>query len=117
MPPYGGEPTRGFDVKEALEATPRMFRGGEADLELVESYASGDIHPHPARLPSDHPEARQQRVLSRDPRLEIAGDVITWIGDPRRAPAADPATGTTERRGHRAPTPAGGPGVRFKIAR
>jgi hypothetical protein len=35
MAPYGGEPRRGFDVKEALETTPRMFRGGEADLELV----------------------------------------------------------------------------------
>ena len=43
MPPYGGEPTRGFDAEQALEATPKMFRGGEADLELVESYASGDI--------------------------------------------------------------------------
>jgi len=42
-PPYGGEPTRGFDAKQASEATPKMFRGGEADLELVESYASGDI--------------------------------------------------------------------------
>jgi ketosteroid isomerase-like protein len=43
MPPYGGEPKRGFDTKEALESTPKMFRGGEADLELVESYASGDM--------------------------------------------------------------------------
>ena len=43
MAPYGGKPTRGFDAKQALEATPKMFRGGEADLELVESYASGDI--------------------------------------------------------------------------
>ena len=43
MAPYGGEPTRGFDDKAALEATPKMFRGGEADLELVESYASGAI--------------------------------------------------------------------------
>jgi ketosteroid isomerase-like protein len=43
MPPYGGEPRRGFDTKEALESTPKMFRGGEADLELVESYASGDM--------------------------------------------------------------------------
>ena len=43
MPPYGGEPTRGFDAEKALEATPRMFRGGEADLELVQSYASGDM--------------------------------------------------------------------------
>jgi ketosteroid isomerase-like protein len=43
MPPYGGETKRGFDTKEALETTPKMFRGGEADLELVESYASGDM--------------------------------------------------------------------------
>jgi ketosteroid isomerase-like protein len=43
MPPYGGESKRGFDTTEALENTPKMFRGGEADLELVESYASGDL--------------------------------------------------------------------------
>jgi len=43
MPPYGGEPRRGFDAEEALETTPRMFRGGGADLELVQSYASGDM--------------------------------------------------------------------------
>ena len=43
MPPYGGEPRRGFNAEEALEATPKMFRGGEADLELVQSYASGDM--------------------------------------------------------------------------
>jgi ketosteroid isomerase-like protein len=43
MPPYGGEPKRGFNVEEALETTPRMFRGGEADLELVATYASGDM--------------------------------------------------------------------------
>ena len=43
MPPYGGETARGFDAEAALESTPKMFRGGEADLELVESYASGDI--------------------------------------------------------------------------
>jgi ketosteroid isomerase-like protein len=43
MAPYGGEPRRGFDVEEALETTPKMFRSGEADLELVETYASGDM--------------------------------------------------------------------------
>jgi ketosteroid isomerase-like protein len=43
MPPYGGEPKRGFNTQEALENTPKMFRAGEADLELVESYASGDM--------------------------------------------------------------------------
>jgi ketosteroid isomerase-like protein len=34
MPPYGGETARGFDVEGAVESTPKMFRGGEADLEL-----------------------------------------------------------------------------------
>jgi ketosteroid isomerase-like protein len=43
MPPYGGEPRCGFDAEEALEATPKMFRAGEADLELVQSHASGDM--------------------------------------------------------------------------
>ena len=43
MPPYGGEPVHGFDVEGALESTPKMFRGGEAELELVQSYASGDM--------------------------------------------------------------------------
>jgi ketosteroid isomerase-like protein len=43
MPPYGGETARGFDAEAALESTPKMFRGGEADLELVETYASGDL--------------------------------------------------------------------------
>jgi hypothetical protein len=40
---YAGETARGFDAEAALESTPKMFRGGEADLELVESYASGDL--------------------------------------------------------------------------
>jgi hypothetical protein len=43
MAPYGGEARRGFDVEQALETTPKMFRGGEAELDLVKSYASGDI--------------------------------------------------------------------------
>ena len=43
MAPYGGELRRGFNAEEALESTPKMFRGGEADLELVETYASGDM--------------------------------------------------------------------------
>ena len=44
MSPFGGEPTRGFDDSdEALEARARLFRGGEASLEVVESYASGDL--------------------------------------------------------------------------
>jgi ketosteroid isomerase-like protein len=44
MDPFGGEPTRGFDASgESLQALERFFQGGEAELELVESYTSGDL--------------------------------------------------------------------------
>ena len=44
MSPYGGEPVRGFDESdEALEALARFFRGGEAQVEVVETYAAGPL--------------------------------------------------------------------------
>ena len=44
MDPFGGEPTRGFGPSsEHLEALERFFQGGEAELEVVESYTSGDL--------------------------------------------------------------------------
>lgn len=44
MDPFGGEPTRGFDASpERLAATTRFFQGGEAHLEFVESYVSGNM--------------------------------------------------------------------------
>ena len=44
MSPYGGDPTRGFDDSdEALAALAQFFRGGDADVEVVETYASGDL--------------------------------------------------------------------------
>jgi len=44
MSPYGGGPVRGFDDSdEALAALARFFRGGEATVEVVETYASGDL--------------------------------------------------------------------------
>jgi ketosteroid isomerase-like protein len=44
MSPYGGDPVRGFDDSEAaLAALARFFRGGEATVEVVETYASGDL--------------------------------------------------------------------------
>jgi ketosteroid isomerase-like protein len=44
MAPFGGEPRRGFDGSdEALDATARYFRGGECVVDLVQSYASGDL--------------------------------------------------------------------------
>jgi ketosteroid isomerase-like protein len=44
MSPYGGEPTRGFDDSdEALAALAQFFRGGDANVEVVETYASGGL--------------------------------------------------------------------------
>jgi ketosteroid isomerase-like protein len=44
MSPFGGEPIRGIETSpERLEALERFFQGGEAELELVESYTSGDL--------------------------------------------------------------------------
>ena len=44
MAPFGGAPTRGFDVSsERLAELARFFRAGTSELELVQSYASSDI--------------------------------------------------------------------------
>ena len=45
MAPSGGEPRRGFDDSDqAVDALAEFFRGGgEADLEVFESYRSGDL--------------------------------------------------------------------------
>jgi ketosteroid isomerase-like protein len=44
MAPSGGEPRRGFDASDAaLEAMARYFQGGEAELEVFQSYVSGDL--------------------------------------------------------------------------
>jgi ketosteroid isomerase-like protein len=44
MGPSGGEPRRGFDESdEALAALARYFHDGEAELQVVQSYASGQM--------------------------------------------------------------------------
>ena len=44
MSPYGGDPVRGFDDSDAaLDALAQFFRGGEATVEVVETYTSGDL--------------------------------------------------------------------------
>ena len=44
MPPNGGDPRRGFDGSdEAVEWTANTFRGGQAELEVFQTYASGDL--------------------------------------------------------------------------
>jgi ketosteroid isomerase-like protein len=42
--PYGGDPVRGFDDSDgALNALAQFFRGGEAKVEVVETYTSGNL--------------------------------------------------------------------------
>jgi len=44
MSPYGGAPVRGFDDSpEALAGLAQFFRGGDADVEVVNTYVSADI--------------------------------------------------------------------------
>jgi ketosteroid isomerase-like protein len=44
MAPTGGESRYGFDRSpESVAATARSFQGGEAELEVVASYVSGDL--------------------------------------------------------------------------
>lgn len=44
MAPFGGAPERGFDTStENLARLAGFFKGGKADLELVQTYASGDL--------------------------------------------------------------------------
>jgi hypothetical protein len=44
MSPFGGEPTRGSDTSpERLEALERYFRNGESELDVVQTYTSGDL--------------------------------------------------------------------------
>src|SRR4051812_49469075 len=44
MSPFGGEPERGANVSpERLEALRRSFRGGPAEVEVLQSVVSGDL--------------------------------------------------------------------------
>jgi ketosteroid isomerase-like protein len=44
LPPNGGEPRRGFDSSdEALDALARSMPKGEANLEVFQTYFSGDL--------------------------------------------------------------------------
>ena len=44
MAPFGGAPTRGFDISsERLAELARFFKAGKSELELAQTYASGDM--------------------------------------------------------------------------
>lgn len=43
LPPFGGAPRHGFDTSDrAVEELASFFMGGTAEVELVQSYVSGD---------------------------------------------------------------------------
>jgi ketosteroid isomerase-like protein len=75
-PPYGGDPRQGFDGSdEAVERTANTFRGGEVDLEVHASYASGGLavlvaverqHGTVGDLPSQEWSLRITLVFRRD---------------------------------------------------
>lgn len=76
MSPFGGEPERGFDTSPArLEALERFFRSGEAEVDVIETYASGDLvvmvaierqHGEIADLPDQDLSLRVTWVFQRD---------------------------------------------------
>jgi ketosteroid isomerase-like protein len=76
LPPTGGEPVHGFDGSdEANEARARMFRGGDAELEVFAKYSSGDMvvlvvierqHGEVAGLPDQDWSLRVTLVFRRD---------------------------------------------------
>jgi ketosteroid isomerase-like protein len=44
IPPFGGAPRRGFDASEgAVEQLASFFGGGEAQVDVVQSYVCGDF--------------------------------------------------------------------------
>jgi len=44
IPPFGGAPRHGFDASEdAVEQLSHFFTGGEAQVDVVQSYVSGDF--------------------------------------------------------------------------
>ena len=44
MSPFGGEPQRGIDTSpESLEGRRRYFQNGDAELDVLQTYASGDM--------------------------------------------------------------------------
>lgn len=76
MSPFGGEAERGFDTSpERLAALERFFRSGEAEVEVVETYSSGDLvvlvmierqHGEVGGLPDQEWSLRVTLVFRRD---------------------------------------------------
>jgi ketosteroid isomerase-like protein len=76
LAPFGGEPRRGFDAsEEALDATASYFRCGEAEQEVLATYASGDLvvlvvierqHGEVGGLPDQDMSLRVTLVFRRD---------------------------------------------------
>jgi ketosteroid isomerase-like protein len=111
-PPNGGDPRRGFDGSdEAAEWTARTFLGGSVDLEVFETYASGDLavlvaverqHATVEPLPSQEWSLRITLVFRRD---DDGWRLVHRHADPLTRPV-DPSLFAAIARGdHAAPQP------------
>lgn len=94
--PDGGDPRRGFDSSdEAVEWTARVFRGGTVELDVFQTYASGDL-----AVPG------RRRAAARDGRRTAGAGLVAapHAGLPpgRRAVAPRPSARRSADPGHRA---------------
>jgi ketosteroid isomerase-like protein len=89
MAPYGGEPMRGVDASdEVLDALERFFQGGEAELDVVQTHASGDLavlvaierqHGRVGGLPDQDWSLRVTLVFRRDEAVSGARPRLTTV--------------------------------------
>ena len=108
-PPYGGNPRRGFDGSDdAVESTARTFQGGTVDLEVFETYASGDLavlvaverqHGTVAPLPSQDWSLRITLVFRRD---HVGWRLVHRHADPLTRPVDPPLFAAIARGDHAA---------------
>ena len=82
MAPSGGEPRRGFDESdEALDALARYFQGGEAELQVFQTFVAGNLavlvaierqHGRVGSLPDQDLSLRVTLVFRRDAAVDAA---------------------------------------------
>lgn len=111
-PPNGGDPRRGFDGSDdASEWTARTFLGGTVDLEVFETYASGDLavlvaverqHGTVAPLPSQEWSLRITLAFRRD---DVGWRLVHRHADPLTRPVDPPLFAAIARGDHAATQP------------
>jgi ketosteroid isomerase-like protein len=112
LPPYGGDPRRGFDGSDdAIRRTARTFRGGKVHLEVFQTYASESLavlvaverqHGTMAPLPTQEWSLRVTLVFRRD---DSGWQLVHRHADPLTRPLDPPLFAAIARGEHAAPQP------------